>query len=66
MITADMTIAYVMKLDPKVAPIFMSYGMHCLFCPHAAAESIAEAGQVHGVDVDELVKSLNAYFAEKK
>ena len=41
MITADMTIASVMKLDPEVAPVFMSYGMHCLYCPHASAESIA-------------------------
>ena len=43
MITADMTIASVMKLDPHVAPVFMSYGMHCLYCPHGAMESIADA-----------------------
>ena len=30
MITADMSIASVMKLDPEVAPVFMYYGMHCL------------------------------------
>lgn len=66
MITADMTIASVMRLDPKVAPVFMSFGMHCLFCPHASAESIAEASQVHGIDADELVKALNAYFDGKK
>ena len=66
MITADMTIAYVMHLDPKVAPVFMSYGMHCLYCPHAAAESIAQACMVHGVDANELVASLNKYFASKE
>ena len=66
MITADMTIASVMKLDPQVAPVFMSYGMHCLYCPHASAESLADASLVHGVDVNELVKALNAYFDGKK
>ena len=66
MITADMTIASVMKLDPEVAPVFMSYGMHCLYCPHASAESIAEASQVHGINADELVKALNAFFDAKK
>ena len=66
MITADMTIASVMKLDPEVAPVFMSYGMHCLYCPHASAESIAEASLVHGIDANELVKSLNAFFDAKK
>lgn len=66
MITADMPIAYVMKMDPKVAPVFMSFGMHCLFCPHAAAESIGDACQVHGVDVNELIAALNKYFESKK
>ena len=66
MITADMTIASVMKLDPEVAPVFMSYGMHCLYCPHASAESLAEASRVHGIDVNELVKALNTYFDSKK
>ena len=66
MITPDMTIASVMRMDPEVAPVFMSYGMHCLYCPHASAESIAEASLVHGIDADELVKSLNAFFDAKK
>lgn len=66
MITSDMTIASVMRLDPEVAPVFMSYGMHCLYCPHASAESIAEASLVHGINADELVKALNAYFDAKK
>ena len=61
-----MTIASVMKLDPQVAPVFMSFGMHCLYCPHASAESIADASAVHGVDANELVKALNAYFDAKK
>lgn len=66
MITANMPIAAVMKMDPKVAPVFMSFGMHCLFCPHAAAESLEQACQVHGVDVNELIAALNKYFASKE
>ena len=66
MITSDMTIASVMRLDPEVAPVFMSFGMHCLYCPHASAESIADASAVHGVNPDELVKALNACFDGKK
>ena len=49
MITPEMSIAEVMRMDPEVAPVFMSYGMHCLYCPHASAESIAEASLVHGI-----------------
>lgn len=66
MITSDMTIASVMKLDPQVAPVFMSFGMHCLYCPHASAESIKDASAVHGVDVEKLVEALNAYFDSHK
>ncbi len=64
-ITSDMSIASVMQLDPEVAPVFMAYGMHCLYCPHASAESIAEASLVHGIDADALVKALNEYFDGK-
>ena len=63
MITPEMSIAEVMRMDPEVAPVFMSYGMHCLYCPHASAESIAEASLVHGIDANALVASLNEYFA---
>ena len=66
MINADMSIASVMQLDPEVAPVFMSFGMHCLYCPHASAESIRDASAVHGIDADELVKALNAYFDAKQ
>ena len=66
MITADMSIASVMRLDPEVAPVFMSFGIHCLYCLHASAESIRDASAVHGIDADELVKALNAYFDGKQ
>jgi len=66
MITPDMTIASVMRLDPEVAPVFMSFGMHCLYCPHASAEALKDASAVHGIDVNELVKALNAFFDAKK
>ena len=62
MITKDMTIAEVMRKDPDVAPVFLSYGMHCLYCPVSSAESIEQASQVHGVNADQLIASLNEYF----
>ncbi len=62
MVTKEMSIGQVLQLDRGTAPIFMSYGMHCLGCPHATAESIEQAGMVHGVDVDKLVKDLNEHL----
>ena len=65
-ITKDTIIGDILDIAPQTAPIFMSFGMHCLYCPHASAESIAEASLVHGINADELVKALNAYFDGKK
>ena len=59
-ITPEMTIAEVMRLDPEVAPVFLSFGMHCL-----SAESIAQASEVHGVSAEDLVIALNEYFELK-
>ena len=66
MITPEMSIAEVMRMDPEFAPVFMSYGMHCLYCPHASAESIAEASMVHGIAADALVAALIDYFESKE
>ncbi len=66
MITKTMTLAEALRVDRTIAPIFMSYGMHCLGCPHATAESIEQACAVHGVDVDELIEKLNAHLDSRK
>lgn len=63
MITKDMSIISVLNINKNTAPIFMSYGMHCLGCPHASAESIGQAAAVHGIDADALVKDLNEFLA---
>ncbi len=66
MVDKTMSIGEVLRMDRGCAPIFMAFGMHCLGCPHATAESIENACAVHGTDPDELVKELNEYFAAKK
>jgi len=64
-VTKEMSIGEVLRIDRGSAPVFMSYGMHCLGCPHATSESIQDASAVHGVDAEALVKSLNEYFVNK-
>ena len=61
-----MSIGEVLSIDRNVAPIFMEFGMHCLGCPHATAESIELACAAHGTDADALVAKLNEYFEAKK
>ncbi len=66
MVDKQMSIGQVLKLDRGTAPIFMQFGMHCLGCPHATAESLEMACAAHGADADELVEKLNAYLGTKK
>ena len=54
MVDKKMTIRDVLAMDPGTARIMMSFGLHCLGCPHATAESLEEAGMVHGINVDEI------------
>ena len=51
----------VLDIAPETAPLFMAIGMHCLGCPASRGETVEEACAVHGVDVDEFLKHLNAF-----
>lgn len=64
-VTADMIIADVLKMDTGTVPIFLNNGLHCLGCPSAQGESIADACAIHGIDSEKLVKELNDYLEGK-
>ena len=64
-VTKEMSIGEVLRADRGTARIFTEFGLHCLGCPHATAESLEEAGQVHGINVEELVHQLNEYFSAR-
>ncbi len=59
-ITKDMTIGEILAADPRIAPVLMEAGMHCLGCPSAQAESLEEAAMVHGMDIDDLMAKIEA------
>lgn len=61
-ITKEMIISEVLKIDRGTASIFMRSGMHCLGCPSSTGESIEEACAIHEIDADGLVNELNAYL----
>ena len=59
-INKNMTIGELLEKAPEKADILLEAGMHCLGCPASQAETIEEACQVHGIDVEDLVKKLNS------
>ena len=61
-VTKDTLIGEALMMNMGVAEVLMESGMHCVGCPASAMESLEEACNVHGADVNELVAQLNAYF----
>ncbi len=64
-VTKESIIGEVLDFDVDTARFFFEIGMHCLGCPSARGESIADACAVHGTDADELVEKINKYLASK-
>ncbi len=60
MIEKTTKIGELLKIAPEKANILLEAGMHCLGCPASQEETIEEACQVHGIDVDELLKKINS------
>jgi len=52
-------IGEIIEQSPEKAEILLEAGMHCLSCPASQMETIEEACQVHGIDVEELLEKLN-------
>ncbi len=59
MITKDMTIQQVIEENPDSASVFAEFGMHCLGCAIAHGETVAQAAEAHGIDIDELIDALS-------
>ncbi len=62
----DTKIGKLLEVAPEKAEILMEAGMHCLGCPASQAETLEEACEVHGIDVEELLEKLNAQKLTKK
>ena len=62
-ITKDTIIGDILDIAPETAPVFLSIGMHCLGCPASRGETVEQACMVHGVDVNELLDTINELMA---
>ena len=63
-VTKDTIIFDIMQNVPETMPLFQEIGMHCMGCALATGESVEQACNAHGVDVDAFLAKLNAFIAE--
>ncbi|HPU45582.1 MAG TPA: DUF1858 domain-containing protein [Thermoclostridium sp.] len=58
-VTKDMTIGEIIRQNPNAARILMTMGMGCVSCPASQAETLEEAAEVHGIDLETMLSELN-------
>ena len=55
----DTRIGEILEVAPEKAEILLNVGMHCIGCPASQMETIEEACEVHGIDVEDVLEKLN-------
>jgi hybrid cluster-associated redox disulfide protein len=63
MITKEMKIEEIIHQHPETVEVFKEFGLECNICSVAAYEDLAHGAGVHKVDLEELLKKLNATIA---
>ena len=63
-ITKDMKISDILALNELIAPFLMQNGLGCVSCSASSAESLEEARELHGINVEYLTEDLNDVLRE--
>lgn len=58
-ITEASVISDIIRVYPQTVPILRSHGMGCLGCPSSTGEAIAQAADIHGIQLADLLIDLN-------
>jgi hybrid cluster-associated redox disulfide protein len=59
-INKEMSIMEIVQKYPETVPVFLQHGLHCLGCAIAQFETLEQGAAAHGMDLDALLKDLNA------
>ncbi len=64
-LTPDLTVAEIMERWPATIAVFLAYRMACVGCFMAPFDTLAEAAGNYRLDVDELLRALQARIEAK-
>jgi hybrid cluster-associated redox disulfide protein len=64
-ITKDTPIGEVVQKYPQTVQVFLSHGLMCFGCAIARYENVEQGAVAHGIDVEVLMKDLNAAVSAK-
>jgi hybrid cluster-associated redox disulfide protein len=61
-----MAIGEIVQKWPQTVPVFLKHGLMCFGCAVARFENLEQGAVAHGIDVDALLKDLNAVVPQKQ
>ena len=64
-VTKDTNMGKILAMDENMGDFLMKAGLHCVTCSASSSESLEVACTVHGLNVEQMVTSINAYLAGK-
>lgn len=65
-IDKNMSIEEVVKKHPETIAVFERYGLGCVGCRAALFENIQQGADVHGIEINGLIDSLNSIIGKGK
>ena len=63
-ITKEMHIGEVVERYPQTVEVFLRHGLMCFGCAVARFENVEQGARAHGINVEALMKDLNAAVSE--
>ena len=64
-ITKEMGIMDIVTQYPETLEVFAKYGMGCIGCAAARFENLEAGAKVHGIDIDEMVVTMNEIIEKR-
>ena len=61
-ITKSMTFHQILQMNPEVVRVLSKYNLGCIGCMGAINETLERGAIAHGLDVNDLLRDLNAIF----
>ena len=59
-ITKDMAIGEIVQKYPQTVRVFLKHGLMCVGCAAARFENLEQGAVAHGINIEALLKDLNA------
>lgn len=59
MINKEMNVFELLDKYPVVEDVLIDHGLSCVGCPGAMMESLEQAAEGHGIDLESLLEDIN-------